>query len=172
MLRICHVIFAALVLLMVGCTATVVADKGTTKPNTADRIVIEKSAHTMKLMSGGQVLKTCKVSLGNPKGAKQQEGDRETPEGEYVIDAKKEHSRFHRALHISYPNAADRERAMKLGVNPGGDVEIHGLPATFAWVGPLHRFKDWTAGCVAVTNSEIDEIWSLVPVGTKVEIRP
>lgn len=173
MLRICHdVIFAGLVLLMVGCAAQGVADKAATKPQAADRILIEKSAHTMKLMRGDQALKTYKVALGNPKGAKQREGDRETPEGEYVIDAKKEHSRFHRALHISYPNAADRERAKKLGVNPGGDVEIHGLPSVFAWVGSLHRLKDWTAGCVAVTNSEMDEIWPLVPVGTKVEIRP
>jgi murein L,D-transpeptidase YafK len=148
------------------------SEKGTTSSQLADRIVIEKSAHTMKLMSGDQVLKTYKVALGNPKGAKHQEGDRETPEGEYVIDAKNEHSHFHRALHISYPNTADRERAKKLGVSPGGDVEIHGLPSMFAWVGSLHRLKDWTAGCVAVTNSEMDEIWPLVPSGTKVEIRP
>lgn len=172
MLRICYVIFGALVPVMVGCAASGEADKAATKPKTADRIVIEKSAHTMELMSGSQVLKTYRVALGNPKGAKQQEGDRETPEGEYVIDAKNEHSRFHRALHISYPNAADRERAKNLRVNPGADVEIHGLPSMFAWAGSLHRSKDWTAGCVAVTNSEIEEIWPLVPVGTKVEIRP
>ncbi len=151
MLRICHVIFAGLVLLMVGCAAQGVADKAATKPQ-ADRILIEKSAHTMKLMSGGQVLKTYKVALGNPKGTKQREGDRETPEGEYVIDSRNEHSRFHRALHISYPDAADRERAKKLGVNPGGDVEIHGLPSTFAWAGSLHRFKDWTGRVARVSD--------------------
>ena len=89
-----------------------------------------------------------------------------------MIDAKNEHSRFHRALHISYPNAEDRERAKKLGVSPGGDVEIHGQPAKYAWVGFLHRYEDWTAGCVAVSNSETEEIWSVVLVGTKVEIRP
>jgi murein L,D-transpeptidase YafK len=172
MLRICHVIFAAQVLLMAGCAASGVADKALTKSKTADCIVIEKSAHTMKLMSGSQELKTYKVALGDPKGTKQQEGDRKTPEGEYVIDSKNEHSRFHRALHISYPNAADRKHAKKLAVSPGGDVEIHGLPSVLAWVGSLHRVRDWTAGCVAVTNSEIDEIWPLVPVGTKVEIRP
>lgn len=172
MLRFSNLIFALPVVLL-GCAASGATDKNTMPPaKTADRIVIEKSAHTMKLMSGGQVLKTYKVALGNPKGAKQQESDRATPEGEYVIDAKNEHSRFHRALHISYPNAADRERAKKLGVSPGGDVEIHGLPAKYAWVGFLQRYKDWTAGCVAVTNSEIEEIWPLVPVGTKVEIRP
>jgi murein L,D-transpeptidase YafK len=148
------------------------ADKSPIAAKTANRILIEKSAHTMKLMSHGQVLKTYLVALGNPKGAKRQEGDRETPEGEYVIDVKKEHSQFHRALHVSYPNAADRERARQLGVSPGGDVEIHGLPAGFAWLGSTHRLHDWTAGCVAVTNPEIEEIWSLVAVGTPVEIRP
>ena len=93
-------------------------------------------------------------------------------EGVYVIDSKNSHSRFHLALHISYPNAADRERARKLGVSPGGDVEIHGLESKYAWVGSLHRQTNWTAGCIAVTNPEIDEIWPLVPVGTPVEIRP
>jgi len=123
-------------------------------------------------LSGGQVLKTYKVALGDPVGAKKQQGDRETPEGEYVIDSKNTHSRFHRALHVSYPNSADRERARKLGVSPGRDVEIHGLPSKYAWLGFLHRQMDWTAGCIAVTNSEIDEIWPLVPLGTPVEIRP
>ena len=148
------------------------ADKTITSPaKKAERIVIVKSAHTMTLVSGGQVIKTYKVALGDPVGAKKQQGDRETPEGEYVIDSKNTHSRFHRALHISYPNAEDRERAKKLGVSPGGDVEIHGQPAKYAWVGFLHRYENWTAGCVAVSNSEIEEIWSVVPVGTKVEIR-
>jgi murein L,D-transpeptidase YafK len=146
------------------------ADK--TPKETAERIVIEKSARTMTLMSGGQVLKTYKVALGNPVGTKEQEGDGKTPEGTYFIDSKNPHSHFHRALHISYPNPADRERARKLGVNPGGDVEIHGLPWTFGWLGSLHRIKDWTSGCIAVTNSEIEEIWPLVSVGTPVEIRP
>ena len=151
-----------------GCAA----DKSALAPTTADLILIEKSAHTMTLLNGGHVLKTYKVALGDPKGAKQRTGDRETPEGDYVIDAKNEHSRFHRALHISYPSAADRERARKQGVSPGGDVEIHGLLEKYAWVGSLQHYKDWTAGCVAVSNTEIEEIWTLVPVGTKVEIRP
>ena len=149
------------------------ADKTITSPaKKAERIVIAKSAHTMTLVSGGQVLKTYKVALGDPVGAKKQQGDRETPEGEYVIDSKNTHSRFHRALHVSYPNSADRERARKLGVSPGRDVEIHGLPSKYAWLGFLHRQMDWTAGCIAVTNSEIDEIWPLVPLGTPVDIRP
>ncbi|MHB8735413.1 MAG: L,D-transpeptidase family protein [Terriglobales bacterium] len=139
----------------------------------ADRIVIVKSTHTLILMSHGQVLKTYQVALGRGgKGAKRHSGDRETPEGEYVIDAKNPHSRFHRALHISYPNAQDRKRAREQGTNPGGLVEIHGVEEKWAWLGPLHRVVDWTAGCIAVTNPEIEEIYKLVPVGTPVTIAP
>ena len=139
----------------------------------ADRIVIEKSKRTMTLMSGATVLKTYKVALGGqPVGAKQRLGDHKTPEGLYAVDQKKADSIFHRALHISYPNARDREYARKLGVSPGGDVEIHGLGARYGWVGAAHRQMDWTDGCIAVTNEEIDEIWPLVAVGTPVEIKP
>jgi murein L,D-transpeptidase YafK len=143
-----------------------------TPPKKANRIVIVKSARTLTLMSGGQVLKSYKVALGgDPVGPKVKAGDKKTPEGEYVIDSKNAKSRFHLALHISYPNAADRERARKLGVNPGGEVEIHGLESKYAWVGSLHRQINWTAGCIAVTNPEIEEIYKLVPLGTPVEIR-
>jgi len=139
----------------------------------ADRIVIEKGKRTMTLMSGSTVLKTYKVALGGqPVGAKQRIGDHKTPEGLYVVDQKKAASQFHRALHISYPNARDKENARKLGVSPGGDVEIHGLGAKYGWVGAAHRQMDWTDGCIAVTNEEIDEIWPLVAVGTPLEIKP
>jgi murein L,D-transpeptidase YafK len=139
----------------------------------AVRGVIVKSERTLTLMSTGKVLKTYKIALGgNPVGPKSKAGDKKTPEGDYVIDSKNAESRFHLALHISYPNTADRERAHKLRVNPGGDVEIHGLESKYAWVGPLHRQMNWTAGCIAVTNAEIEEIWRMVPVGTPVEIKP
>jgi len=139
----------------------------------ADRIVIEKSKRTLTLMSGSTVLKTYKVALGGqPVGAKQRQGDHKTPEGLYVVDHKNPASQFHRALHLSYPNEHDRESARKLGVSPGGDVEIHGIGARYGWVGAAHRQTDWTDGCIAVTNEEIDEIWPLVPVGTPVEIKP
>ena len=124
-------------------------------------------------MHGDKILKTYKVALSRePIGAKQREGDHKVPEGQYVIDSKNAHSRFHLALHISYPNAADRERARKLKVKPGGNIEIHGLDSPYAWVGGLHRQMDWTDGCIAVTDVEIEEIWASVPLGTKVEIRP
>ena len=139
----------------------------------ADHILIVKSTRTMTLMRGAKILKTYKVALGTvPAGAKEKQGDHKTPEGNYVIDAKNSHSRFHLALHISYPKAEDRERARKMRVDPGGDIMIHGLESRFAFLGALHRQTDWTDGCVAVTNSEIEENWKLAPVGTTVEIRP
>jgi murein L,D-transpeptidase YafK len=147
------------------CVATTTAQ--------ADKIVILKSAHTMTLFSGGKPLKTYKVALGRvPVGPKRFEGDHKTPEGDYIIDAKNAHSQFHLSLHISYPSAADQERAHSLDLRPGGAIMIHGLAGPFAYLGPLHRQTDWTDGCVAVTNAEIEEIWKLVPVGTRVEIRP
>jgi murein L,D-transpeptidase YafK len=139
----------------------------------ADKVIVEKSKRTLTLMQGDKVLKTYKVALGgDPVGAKERQGDHKTPEGNYVIDSKNAHSQFHLALHVSYPNAADRARARKAGFDPGGSIMIHGLAPSFAWMGPLHRQKDWTDGCIAVTNEEIEEIWTLVPVGTPVEIRP
>jgi murein L,D-transpeptidase YafK len=124
-------------------------------------------------MSGKTVLKTYRVALGRGSaGAKQVAGDNRTPEGKYVIDEKKGSSSFHKALHLSYPNADDRARAAVLGKPPGGDIEIHGLPATFAWVGTTQHVLDWTAGCIAMSNDEIDEVWKMVSVGTPVEIAP
>ena len=98
--------------------------------------------------------------------------DHKTPEGHYTIDSRNANSQFHRALHISYPNQLDREQSHRLGVNPGGGIEIHGVGSNYAWLGGLHRQLDWTDGCIAVTDEEIEEIWGLVPVGTPVEIRP
>ena len=139
----------------------------------ADRIVVEKAARTLSLYRDGQLLKTYRVALGrNPKGHKERQGDSRTPEGTYVIDFRKPDSRFHRALHISYPSAEDRRRARARGVHPGGDIMIHGLPNGTGAIGAAHRLRDWTDGCIAVTNEEIEEIWRLVPNGTKIEIRP
>jgi len=139
----------------------------------ADRVVVHKKDRVMELMHKGQVLKTYKIALGSqPVGAKTRQGDHRTPEGVYIIDRRNAHSQYHRALHISYPNTADRQRALKLGVSPGGDIFIHGLPNGYGWVGSGHRDRDWTEGCIAVTDQEIEEIWELVDDGTPVEIRP
>lgn len=127
----------------------------------------------MTLESGGRTLKSYRVSLGGqPVGPKHQQGDHKTPEGDYFVDAKNPHSQFHMALHLSYPNAQDRAWARKAGVNPGGDVEIHGLGKGYGWIGPAQKLSDWTDGCIAVTNGEIEEIYKLISVGTRVEIRP
>ncbi len=139
----------------------------------ADSILILKKDHVMDLLAGGKVIRTYKVALGQGGLApKEREGDGRTPEGLYAIDAKYAVSHYHKALHVSYPNAEDRKRAAKLGVSPGGAIMIHGLPNGKGWVGAGHRLYDWTLGCIAVTDEEIDEVFELVPVGTPVEIRP
>ncbi len=139
----------------------------------ADRVVVHKERRTLELMHGGDVIKTYKIALGGePLGPKTRLGDHRTPEGAYVIDSRNDHSQFHRSLHISYPNATDRERARKLRVSPGGDIFIHGLPNGYGFIGAAHRARDWTDGCIAVTDQEIEEIWNLVDNGTPVEIRP
>ncbi len=139
----------------------------------ADRIMVEKSIRRLTLMKNGIVLKSYKVALGRkPIGDKEREGDNRTPEGIYKIDRRNARSRFYRALHISYPTPSQIDKSKKLGVGPGGDILIHGLPSSLAWVGSMHRMFDWTAGCVAVTNAEIDEIWRVVPDDTTVEIKP
>ncbi len=138
----------------------------------ADRIVVEKAARRMHLQRAGVTLKTYRISLGrNPAGHKQQEGDSRTPEGRYVIDAHNPQSRFHLSLRISYPNAEDRRRAAARGVSPGGDIFIHGLP-NGTTSGAFFSGRDWTDGCIAVTNAEIREIWAMVKDGTPIEIRP
>jgi len=138
-----------------------------------DRIIVHKHARTLDLMHAGQVIRTYKIALGSePVGPKARQGDHRTPEGTYVIDNRNANSKFHRSLHISYPNAADRERAHKLGVSPGGDIFIHGLPNGYGFVGAAHRARDWTDGCIAVTDQEIEEIWRAVDNGTPVEILP
>jgi murein L,D-transpeptidase YafK len=139
----------------------------------ADRIVVEKAARRLSLYRRNRLLKTYSIALGrDPKGHKQREGDGRTPEGVYRIDSRKRNSTFHRALHISYPNAEDRRRARERGASPGGAIMIHGLPRGLAAVGKSHLLRDWTEGCIAVTNAEIEEIWRVVPNGTPIEIRP
>lgn len=138
-----------------------------------DRILIEKSARRLTLFHDGKPIKRYRVALGRePEGKKTRNGDGKTPEGCYIIDYRKENSRFHRALHISYPNADDKRQAVARGVSPGSDIMIHGLKNGMGWIGNRHLMCDWTRGCIAVTNREIDEIWRLTPLGTKVEIVP
>ena len=139
---------------------------------TADKILVMKSRRQLMLLRDGQILKTYRISLGsNPVGAKTRRGDGKTPEGKYIIDSRNPYSKYHLGLHVSYPDSSDRAYARKLGVDPGGSIMIHGLPngRDDSWP---KRLKDWTAGCIAVSNAAIKEIWHAVPNGTPVEIRP
>lgn len=139
----------------------------------ADKVLVTKHTRTLSICQGDMLLKTYLVSLGGePIGAKQFEGDRRTPEGSYSIAGRNSGSAYHLALRISYPNSADTARAGAAGKSAGGDIMIHGMRNGLGWLGRWHRWWDWTAGCVAVTNAEMDELWRAVPDGTAVEIRP
>ena len=154
------------------CVLAAALDRSPSTPR-ADRVLVVKSQRKLILLSRGQTIKTYKIALGgDPIGAKTRQGDHKTPEGLYILDHRNEHSQFYRSIHISYPNTEDRVRARKLGVSAGGDVMLHGLPNGYGWIGAAHRSHDWTDGCIAVTNDEMDEIWRTVPDGTPIEIRP
>lgn len=139
----------------------------------ADKVLIEKKERRLTLLSKGKVLKTYKIALGgNPEGPKERQGDSKTPEGTYFIESRNKNSKYHISLRISYPNENDKKRAKELGVSPGGDIMIHGIKNGFSQTGMSHAEVDWTKGCIAVTDEEIEEIDKLVPDGTVVEIRP
>ncbi|SOD11215.1 L,D-transpeptidase family protein [Pedobacter xixiisoli] len=139
-----------------------------------DFLLVEKSKRTMKAYQGAEPLKTYQISLGdNPIGHKVFEGDEKTPEGVYRINDRNPNSGYHKNLGVSYPNQADREKAKLLGKSPGGDIKIHGLPnGATGMINKLHRFTNWTNGCIAVTNSEVDELYEAVIPNAKIEIRP
>jgi murein L,D-transpeptidase YafK len=146
---------------------------GSSGSSTADRVLILKSARTLTLLKNGKPLRTYRVSLGrNAVGAKEREGDGRTPEGLYTIDSRNAYSKYHLALHVSYPNGADRLRARRLHVLPGGEIMIHGTPNRWSGLAFAFAHSDWTAGCIAVSDADIEEIWKRVPNGTVVEIRP
>lgn len=142
-------------------------------PFQVDRVVVLKSERKLVLMSGDYVMRVYQVALGRyPAGHKRRQGDARTPEGEYTLDYKLEDSAFHKAIRISYPNARDRARAEAAGEDPGGKIMIHGLPNDMSARRVGHPSIDWTQGCIAVTNDEIEEIWKMVQLGTPIEIHP
>ena len=156
-----------------GAAVTAAASASAPLSFVADSIVVEKSLRRLSLYHGGVLLRQYLVALGQvPVGDKVRQGDMRTPEGVFTIEARNPKSRYHRALRISYPDAAHRTRATELGVSPGGDIMIHGLPNGQGSVGAAHRDFDWTEGCIAVTNEEIEEIWRVVRIGTPIEIKP
>jgi murein L,D-transpeptidase YafK len=139
----------------------------------ADHVVVIKGARTLTLMRQGKMIKTYKVSLGRePAGPKEKAGDSKTPEGDYLIDGRNPRSKFHLALHISYPSPQDKIHAERGGRAPGGAIMIHGRPNWTGWIRALYEDRDWTDGCIAVSNAEMDEIWSAVPDGTPISILP
>jgi murein L,D-transpeptidase YafK len=164
-------VFTALAvgLLSVSMTAQSVPQTGLR----ADRVVVLKKERTLELLEQGKVIKTYKVALGgDPVGPKTRQGDHKTPEGVYILDFRNAHSQFYKSIHISYPSEHDRVLARQKGVSPGGDVFVHGLPNGYGAIGAAHRLKDWTDGCIAVTDEEINEIWKAVADGTQIEIKP
>tara|TARA_R110000737_G_scaffold237805_1_gene250117 strand:+ start:209 stop:736 length:528 start_codon:yes stop_codon:yes gene_type:complete len=142
-------------------------------PFQVDRVVVLKSERKLVLMSGDYVMRVYQVALGRyPAGHKKRQGDARTPEGEYTLDYKLENSAFHKAIRVSYPNSRDRARAIAAGEDPGGKIMIHGLPNKMTAKRVGHPAIDWTQGCIAVTNEEIEEIWKMVQIGTPIEIHP
>jgi murein L,D-transpeptidase YafK len=139
----------------------------------ADRVVIEKGARQLHLMQGGERFRTFKIALGiRPVGDKKQEGDFKTPEGRYLLDGRNPNSEFFLSIHVSYPNSADRREAADLGVSPGGAIMIHGQPNEPTRSEAYYRTQDWTNGCIAVSNSDMIDIWLMTGENTPIEIRP
>ncbi|MBO9497966.1 MAG: L,D-transpeptidase family protein [Novosphingobium sp.] len=164
MKRLLHLLVPSLVLL--SC-----AGRGEPPEGQADFVVVDKSERRLTLYREGRPLKTYTgIQLGGaPAGGKQFEGDQRTPEGRYTIDGHKPDSAYHLALHLSYPDEADTAFAARYGRSPGGAIFIHGQPNSL----PFGRVPgDWTAGCIAVSDSEIEELWQTIPDGTPIEIRP
>lgn len=137
----------------------------------ADRVIVHKNDRRLELWRGEVLLKSYEISLGpTPTGHKQREGDGKTPEGTYVIDWRNPNSIAHLSLHISYPDDKDRARAARAGVPPGGNIMIHGILNGWGWLGQFHLLWDWTNGCIAVSDSEMREIWARVPNGAPITI--
>ncbi|BBK36114.1 hypothetical protein STAQ_11920 [Allostella sp. ATCC 35155] len=153
--------------------ASLTPPDGAPLPPMADRIVVHKMDRRLELMREGKPLRTYRVDLGwQTLGHKQEEGDGRTPEGVYQIESRNDRSNYYRALKISYPNGEDRARARARGVSPGGLILIHGQPNNPRSWERAQKKRDWTEGCIAVRNAEMDEIWAMVADGTEIEIRP
>ena len=139
----------------------------------ADYVLVIKSEKRLYLLQDGDVFASFRVAFGrNPKGHKQQQGDERTPEGRYILDYKNPYSKYYKSIHISYPDHEDRRRARERGVDPGGNIMIHGQKNGYERWEVFAQFVNWTNGCIALKNSEMDYVWEAVKVGTPIEIRP
>lgn len=139
----------------------------------ADMVLVEKSKSRLYLMRQGEAFASFHVAFGsNPKGHKQEQGDGKTPEGRYMLNYKNAGSAFYKSIHISYPSAKDRQDALKRGVDPGGDIMIHGQKNGYGRLSILVQRFNWTNGCIALSDKDMDLVWNAVKPGTPIEIRP
>jgi murein L,D-transpeptidase YafK len=139
----------------------------------ADMVLVEKSKSRLYLMRQGEAFASFHVAFGsNPKGHKQEQGDGKTPEGRYMLNYKNAGSAFYKSIHISYPSAKDRQDALKRGVDPGGDIMIHGQKNGYGRLSILVQRFNWTNGCIALSDRDMDLVWDAVKPGTPIEIRP
>ena len=139
----------------------------------ADKVLVDKSEKRLYLIKDGEQFMSLPVTFGGePKGHKVQQGDQRTPEGNYTLEWKNPNSKFYKSIRVSYPNAEDRAKAERLGVDPGGDIMVHGQANGWQWASPLLQFFSWTDGCVALSNKNMDKVWESVEPGTPIEIRP
>jgi len=167
--------FGALALVLALPLAAGGASAATPPPiqGSVDRIVVEKAARRMNLYAGERLVRTYRISLGGGGLApKVRSGDRRTPEGDYRITGRNPNSRYHLSLRIGYPTPAQAAAARAQGIDPGGDIMIHGMPNGRGPLAALYQGRDWTDGCIAVTDSEIEEVWTLVRDGARVRITP
>lgn len=161
--------FSSLILVSLACVIPVTAAESLTP----DRILVLKSERKLLLMAGDEIVRSMDIALGlRPEGPKRQEGDYKTPEGIYWLEAKNPNSDFFLSLKVSYPNAEDRSLARQLGVDPGGQIMIHGLPNEPRYEEAMYTGWDWTDGCIAVSNSDMVDLWRLTAVSMPIEIRP
>jgi len=162
-----------IILVVGGITALAVLQASAGELPKADLVVVKKQARRLYLYEGDKPFREYRIALGSaPKGHKMQEGDERTPEGRYLLDYKNANSSFYKSIHISYPNRVDRKRARERGMSPGGQIMIHGQKNGFGFLGFITQFFNWTDGCIAVKNSEMDEVWSSVAVNTPIVIEP
>jgi murein L,D-transpeptidase YafK len=139
----------------------------------ADRVVVEKASRKLHLLKDGKPLRTFRIALGmQPVGDKQREGDFRTPEGTYLLDRRNPNSEYFLSIHISYPSNSDAVEARERGLDPGGAIMIHGQPNEPTRSEAYYRTQDWTNGCIAVSNSDMIDIWLMIPDNTPIEIRP
>jgi murein L,D-transpeptidase YafK len=139
----------------------------------ADKVVVEKAARKLHLVRNGEAFRTFDIALGiMPVGDKTKEGDFKTPEGTYVLDSRNQNSDFFLAIHVSYPDPDDRRKASQQGVDPGGAIMIHGQPNVPTRSEAYYRTQDWTNGCIAVSNSDMIDIWLMTGENTPIDIRP